>query len=133
MSQIVASIRDINKSGTLHLVEFNLNNNSSLFMITLELNETIKIGVNVKLLIKPFSIVLAKELRGEISYLNRLEAKIKSIEVGEILTNIELKYFNHILESTITTKSFNSMSLKEGDTILALIRATDISILEVIE
>ena len=133
MSQIVASIRDINKSGTLHLVEFNLNNNSSLFMITLELNKTIKIGVNVKLLIKPFSIVLAKELRGEISYLNRLEAKIKSIEVGEILTNIELKYFNHILESTITTKSFNSMSLKEGDTILALIRATDISILEVIE
>ncbi len=132
MSQIVASIRDIKKSGALHLIEFNLED-KSLFMITLELNSSIKIGVKVQLLIKPFSIVLAKDFSGNISYLNRLEVKIKSIEIGDILTNIELEFYNSILESTITTKSFNSMNLREEDTILALIKATDISILEVIE
>ena len=132
MSQIVASIRDIKKSGALHLIEFNLED-KSLFMISLELNKSIKKGIQVKLIIKPFSIVLAKDFIGEISYLNRLEVKIKSIEIGEILTNIELEFYNYILESTVTTKSLNSMSLKKGDTILALIRATDISILEVIE
>ncbi len=132
MSQIVASIRDIKKSGALHLIEFNLED-KSLFMISLELNKSIKKGIQVKLIIKPFSIVLAKDFIGEISYLNRLEVKIKSIEIGEILTNIELEFYNYILESTVTTKSLNSMSLKEGDTILALIKATDISILEVIE
>ena len=132
MSRIVASIRDIKKSGALNFIEFDLND-KSLFMISLELNSNIKIGRKVKLIIKPFSIVLAKDFRGEISYLNRLEVKIKSIEVGEILTNIELEFYNYILEATITTDSFNSMSLKEGESILALIRATDISILEVIE
>ena len=132
MSQIVASIRDIEKSGDLHLIEFNLED-KSLYMISLELNRAIKKGIKVKLIIKPFSIVLAKDFSGEITYLNRLEVKIKSIEVGEILTNIELEFYNYILESTVTTKSLNSMSLKEGETILALIRATDISILEVIE
>ncbi len=132
MSQIVASIIDIKNSKALNLIEFSLKD-KSLFMITLELNRTIKIGVKVKLIIKPFSIVLAKDFSGEISYLNRLEVYIKSIEVGEILTNIELEFHNYILESTITTKSFNSMSLKEGSSILALIKATDISILEVIE
>ena len=132
MSHIVASIRDIEKSGDLHLIEFNLED-KSLFMISLELNSGIKKGIKVKLIIKPFSIVLAKDFSGEITYLNRLEVKIKSIEVGEILTNIELAFYNYILESTVTTKSLNSMSLKEGETILALIRATDISILEVIE
>ncbi len=132
MSQIIASIRDIKKSGDLHLIEFNLED-KSLYMISLELNSGIKKGIKVKLIIKPFSIVLAKDFSGEISYLNRLEVKIKSIEIGEILTNIELEFYNYILESTVTTKSLNGMSMKEGDTILALIRATDISILEVIE
>ncbi len=132
MSQIVASIRDIKKSGALHLIEFNLED-KSLFMISLELNKSIKKGIQVKLIIKPFSIVLAKDFIGEISYLNRLEVKIKSIEIGDILTNIELECSNYILESTVTTKSLNSMSLRKGDTILALIRATDISILEVID
>ena len=132
MSQIVASIRDIKKSGALHLIEFNLED-KSLFMISLELNKSIKKGIKVKLIIKPFSIVLAKDFIGEISYLNRLEVKIKSIEIGDILTNIELECSNYILESTVTTKSLNSMSLRKGDTILALIRATDISILEVID
>ncbi len=132
MSQIVASIKDIKKSGVLHLIEFDLDK-KSLFMISLELKKSIKRDIRVKLLIKPFSIVLAKDFNGEISYLNRLEVKIKSIEMGKILTNIELECSNSILESTITTKSFNSMSLREGDSILALIKATDISILEVIE
>ena len=132
MSRIVASIIDIKKSGALNLIEFNLKD-KSLFMITLELNSDIKIGRRVKLIIKPFSIVLAKDFSGEISYINRLDVNIKSIEVGEILTNIELDSYNSILEATITTDSFYSMGLKEGDNILALIRATDISILEVIE
>jgi molybdate transport system regulatory protein len=99
-------------------------------MMSLELNKNIKIGADVTLGVKASSISLAKNLSTGLSISNQLQTTIISVNNGTLLASIKLRFEDFILESIITLESSKRLSLHEGDTIVALIKSSDLSILE---
>ncbi len=132
MSNIIARVSKIQNCDNLHLVEFNFNN-QSLSMVSLELNKKIKIGTQVKLVIKPSHITIAKNFTGDISYSNKLDSTIVSIENGKLLSSVKLDFFDSTLESIITHTASQKMNLQVGDKVIAFIKESELSISEIID
>lgn len=132
MSYLNAAVNHIKSSDSLHIVEF-LHKGQKLSMMSLELSEEVTQGVSVKLLVKPMHIAIGKSITGSLSYSNQLKSTIVSIESGELLSSIKLNYLDTILESVITTKSSRSMNLQIGDEVVAFIKASDLSISEIVD
>lgn len=131
MNQLIASIKKISNINNLNIVEFDFLG-TNLKMMSLDLSEDIKVGKRIKLSTKPTNISIAKNLSGEISLSNKIPAIIQDIENGELLSSILLNVNGTILESIITVDSSKKMDLKQNDTVTILIKASDISIQEVI-
>ena len=131
MSQLVATIKKINSVDNLNIVEFDFNG-LTLKMMSLDLNDDVKIGKKVELSVKPSNISIAKNLIGEISLSNQIVATIQSLENGQLLTSVILKINDTILESIITIDSSKRMNLQIGEVVTILIKASNLSIEEVI-
>ena len=131
MSNIIATVSKIQNCDSLNIVNFDFNG-TPLSMMSLELNANIQIGTKVKLNCKSSHIAIAKNFSGEVSYSNRLDCEIVSLVNGELLCCLHLKIFDTVLESIITVNSSKKMDLKVGDKVTAFIKASELSILEVI-
>ena len=131
MSQLVATIKKINSVDNLNIVEFDFNG-LTLKMMSLDLNDDVKIGKKVKLSVKPSNISIAKNLTGEISLSNQIVATIQSLENGQLLTSVILKINDTLLESIITVDSSKRMNLQIGEVVTILIKASNLSIGEVL-
>ena len=131
MSQLVATIKKINSIDNLNIVEFDFNG-LTLKMMSLDLNNDVQVGKKVKLSIKPTNISLAKNLTGEISLSNQIVATIQSLENGQLLTSVILKINDTLLESIITVDSSKRMNLQIGEVVTILIKASNLSIGEVL-
>ncbi|MCJ7766073.1 MAG: TOBE domain-containing protein, partial [Thiovulaceae bacterium] len=57
---------------------------------------------------------------------------IERIDMGELLCSIKFYFSGHLLESIITGDSALRMQLAVGDTVVALIKSSELSILEVL-
>ena len=131
MSKFIAIIKKINSIDNLNIVEFDFHG-TTLKMMSLDLNEDVQIGKKVQLSIKPSNISIAKNLKGEISLSNQIIATIQSLENGQLLTSVILKINETILESIITVDSSKRMNLQIGGNVTILIKASDLSISEVL-
>jgi molybdopterin-binding protein len=135
MSNLSAVVQKIDSKDNLNIVEFDFFG-KTLKMMSLDLSENIKIGIKVKLSIKPTNVAIAKNLSGDISkqlsLSNQISATIQNIKNGELLTTILLKVEDCYLESIITKDSSLSMNLKKDDEVLVLFQASNLSIKEVI-
>ena len=131
MSSIVATVSNIKKCDSLHIVEFECNS-QTLSMMSLDLDAQIKVATKVRLVVKPSHVAIAKDFSGEVSYSNKLETTILSCENGQLLSSVKLKFFDSTLESIITLNSSKKMDLKVGDKVTALIKASELSISEVL-
>jgi molybdopterin-binding protein len=81
---------------------------------------------------KPTSHALAKQLVGEVSYTNLIPATIREIKQGRLLSSIELDAEGYRLESIITRGSAERMQLQVGEAVTMLIKASELSIVEVV-
>ena len=131
MSQFVATIKKINSIDNLNIVEFDFHG-LTLKMMSLDLNADVQVGKKVKLSVKPTNISIAKNLIGEISLSNQIVATIENLENGQLLSSISLKVHNTILESIITVDSSKRMNLQIGESVTILIKASNLSIAEVL-
>lgn len=131
MSKFIATIKKIQSIDNLNIVEFEFDG-LTLKMMSLDLNDDVKIGKKVKLSVKPSNISIAKNLTGEISLSNKIVATIQSLENGQLLTSVILKINDTILESIITVDSSKRMNLQIGEVVTILIKASNLSIEEVI-
>ena len=131
MSQIIATIKKIHNIDNLNIVEFDFFG-KTLKMMSLDLNKNVQIGKKVKLAVKPTNISIAKNLFGEISLSNQLVVNIKSIENGQLLRSIILEVNDTTFESIITADSSKRMNLQKNEQVTILIKASDLSILEVL-
>ena len=132
MNKIVATITKINNIDNLNIVDFE-SNGMKLKMMSLDLKEGTKEGQSVILTVKPTHIAFAKNLTGELSYSNNFSGKVTKMDKGELLTVIYADVSGVELQGIITSDSTNRMSIKIGDELTLLIKASDISILEVID
>ena len=131
MSQFVATIKKINSIDNLNIVEFDFHG-LTLKMMSLDLNADVQVSKKVKLSVKPTNISIAKNLIGEISLSNQIVATIENLENGQLLSSISLKVHNTILESIITVDSSKRMNLQIGESVTILIKASNLSIAEVL-
>ena len=132
MNTIVAEIKEIKNVDNLNIVKFYFAG-TTLSMMSLELNENIKVGAKVKLITKPTHIAIAKKFNGEVSYSNQLDAEIIHVENGELLSSIKIQIWETTLESIITKDSSERMNLHIGDEVTAFIKANELSIVEVLD
>ncbi len=137
MSQLIATVKNIESVDNLNIVTF-MCNNVTLKMMSLDLNDTIQIGKRVVLVCKPTSVALAnptmdhKVFSEMLSYANQIKVQISSMAVGKLLSSLKLNFGDFVLESIITTASLKRMNLNENDELLALIKANELSIQEVL-
>ena len=132
MSSFLATVSSVESSDSLHIVKFT-NGSETLCMMSLELDESIKKGRDVKLSVKPTHVVLSKNFTGDISFENSLVSSIVSIETGKLLSSVKLVCLDIEIESIITKDTQMKMNLKVGDEVRVFIQASSLSIVEVLD
>ncbi len=137
MSKLIATVKNIESVDDLNIVTF-ICNGETLKMMSLDLNDSIQIGKRVALACKPTSVALAKPTMDHkaffemLSYANQIKVNISSMDVGLLLSSVKLQFGDFTLESIITTASVKRMNLNAKDELLALIKANELSIQEVL-
>jgi molybdopterin-binding protein len=129
--KLEAVITKIENVESLHIVSFDFGD-TKLKMMSLDLDNSFCVGAKVLLSVKPVCVALAKNIEGVLSYSNQIVSKVISIEEGKLLSSIKLLASKNSFESIITTTSLKRMDLVEGDEVVALIKANDLSIMEVL-
>jgi molybdopterin-binding protein len=77
--------------------------------------------------------MLAEGMQTMLSYANQVAVKITAIDKGKLLSSVGLRFGEAALEALLVTASLESMDLEEGDEAVALIKVSDLSILEVLD
>lgn len=131
MNTIQACITKIEGIDSVNLVSFDAQG-ESLVMMSLELNPSLEIGSRVLLGIKATTVSVAKEKQTMLSISNQMPVRIESINNGELLSSIKLSFSDTIIESIITKNSVLRMGLKPQDELIALVKASDLSIVEIL-
>lgn len=131
MSTLSATIKKIQSVDNLNLVTFDFNG-IDLKMMSLGLGKETQVGKKVILAIKPSSVAIAKEFSGEVSYANKIHASIVEVNNGELLSRITLQANGNIFESLITCEVSKHMKLEAGEKVIALLKASELSISEII-
>jgi len=132
MSYILATIIEINNVDHLNIIKFDFKG-TSLTMMSLDLSADMCVGKKVNLAVKPSHIALAKDFSGIVSYSNQIKATITSVENGTLLSNIKLLVKGVFLESIITKEAALKMDLKVDDAVTIMIKASEVSIVEVLD
>lgn len=129
---IEAVVKEIQRCESLHIIKFDFWG-QTLSMMSLELNKHIEVGTKVLLQAKSSHVALGKNIQGELSYSNQLESQIVSIDQGELLCSIKVQIApDTVLESIITNNSMKRMKLQIGERVMALIKASELSIAKVL-
>lgn len=130
INNLEAKVISIQSVEDLNIVKFEFENHI-LSMMSLGLKDT-KINSRVILSANPSHIAIAKDFSGLLSYSNQIKTKITHIEMGELLCSIELEIGKHKLNSLITASSAKRLNLKINDEVLALIKASELSVKDVL-
>ena len=59
---------------------------------------------------------------------NHLQGTIEEIQVGDVLAHVTVRVAGGVIESVITRRSAQEMGLKKGDTVTAVVKATEVMI-----
>jgi len=63
-----------------------------------------------------------------ISARNHLKGKITDLKLGDVMAHITIKVGQNLIESVITRQSAEEMNLKKGDTVSAVVKATEVMV-----
>lgn len=91
----------------------------------------LKVGNMVDVLFKETEVSLAKGLTGLISLRNRVNTTVKLVRSGVILSEVVMDYRGQPMSSIITTGSIKRMDIKPGDSVEALVKANEVTLMEV--
>ena len=59
---------------------------------------------------------------------NHLKGTIEEIELGDVLAHVTVRVGESVIESVITRRSAEEMALKQGDSVTAVVKATEVMI-----
>lgn len=131
MNYIKASVTSIDSFDGITVVGFKAGG-EVLTMMSLELDRSLQTGSEVVLAVKATTVSLAREKSPLLSISNQLPVRISSIDTGELLSSVKLSFDGTLIESIITKNSAERMDLKPDDKIVALVKASDLAISEII-
>ncbi len=128
MNKLKAKIVNIESNAHMSLVDLAVGNDilSATLLETPAQVDYLQVGKQVTVLFKETEVSLARNLTGLITLRNRLQAKVKYIERGEILSAVTLDYQGNALLSVVTTRGMDRLQLAVGDDVEALIKANEV-------
>lgn len=131
MNRLPGRISAIDVHGSIALVEAEVGEQRFTAMLVGAGDEVAAwpIGMPVTLLFKETEVSLAKNLSGSISMRNRIVAVVTSIDRGTLLTRVTLAFDRHAIGSIITTRSSDALALAIGDTVEALVKTNEMSLM----
>ena len=59
---------------------------------------------------------------------NHLKGTIDEIQMGDVLAHVTMRVGDSVIESVITRRSAEEMGLKKGDSVTAVVKATEVMI-----
>ena len=59
---------------------------------------------------------------------NHLNGTIEEIQLGDVLAHVTMRVGESVIESVITRRSVDEMGLKVGDSVTAVVKATEVMI-----
>ena len=59
---------------------------------------------------------------------NKLRGKIEEIQLGDVMAHVVVRVGENLIESVITRRSADELKLKKGDTVSAVVKATEVMI-----
>jgi molybdopterin-binding protein len=59
---------------------------------------------------------------------NHLQGTIEEIQLGDVLAHVSVRVAGGVIESVITRRSAEEMGLKKGDSVTAVVKATEVMI-----
>ena len=59
---------------------------------------------------------------------NRLKGKITEVKLGDVMAHVTVRVGQNVIESVITRQSAEELGLKKGDTVTAVVKATEVMI-----
>ena len=60
-----------------------------------------------------------------ISARNKLRGTVQEIQLGDVMAHVVVKVGDNLIESVITRRSADELKLKKGDTVFAVVKATE--------
>ncbi|HXY52881.1 MAG TPA: TOBE domain-containing protein [Terriglobales bacterium] len=63
-----------------------------------------------------------------ISARNKLRGTVEEIQLGNVMALVVARVGDNIVESAITRRSVDELKLKKGDTVTAVVKATEVMI-----
>ena len=63
-----------------------------------------------------------------ISARNQLKGKIGAIVLGDVMAEISIRVGQNMIDAIITRRSAEELKLKKGDTVIAVIKATEVMV-----
>jgi molybdopterin-binding protein len=63
-----------------------------------------------------------------ISARNKLKGKVSEITLGDVMAEITIEVGENIIDAIITRRSAEELKLKKGDTVTAVIKATEVMV-----
>jgi molybdopterin-binding protein len=61
---------------------------------------------------------------------NKLSGQIEEIVLGDVMAHVVVREGSNLIESVITRRSAEELKLKKGDTVSAVVKATEVMILK---
>lgn len=131
MNKLTGIISQIQQSGSILLVDVDVNGQvfSALLIESALYPHWMQKGKVVELVFKETEVTLAMNRNGLISMRNRMDCEVLEVERGELLSKVSLKFQQYILVSAITTRAVDSLKIKAGDAIEALVKSNEISLM----
>lgn len=133
MNILRGRITGIESNDHVSLVDVDVNGDSftATLLETPEDAPYLKVGNMVEVMFKETEVSLAKNLSGLISLRNRVKTTVSKVRSGVILSEVVLDYRGLTISSIITTRSIKRLDIKPGDEVEALVKANEVSLMEV--
>jgi len=61
---------------------------------------------------------------------NKLSGQVEEIVLGDIMAHVVVRVGGNLIESVVTRRSAEELKLKKGDTVSAVVKATEVMILK---
>lgn len=133
MNRLLGTITAIEFNDHLSLVDVAVGKNiyTAMLMETPQNAPHLKVNNTVHVLFKETEVSLAKGLSGRLSLRNIVRGTVRQIRRGDILCEVMLDVEGRALTSIITTRAVKRLDLQEGDDVDALVKANEVSLMEV--
>jgi molybdate transport system regulatory protein len=132
MNSLRGRIISIESNDHVSLVDVDVNGDTftATLLETPEDAPYLRLGNAVDVLFKETEVSLAKGLSGLISLRNRVKTTVKLVRSGVILSEVVMDYRGNTISSIITTRSIARMAIKAGDQVEALVKANEVTLIE---